>query len=86
MMIIDYTNNNFVLHMYLYILVWGIVLHMLWNLVGWVGIFSTTIAGVSFIICGKLYFRIFFREFVFSSDKDCDAYKEALNAASKKRR
>ena len=31
-------------------------------------IISTIIAGVSFIICGKLYFRIFFREFVFSSD------------------
>ena len=31
-------------------------------------IFSTTIAGVSFMICGKLYFRYFFCEFVFSSD------------------
>ena len=31
-------------------------------------IFSTTIAGLSFIICGKLYFRHFFCEFVFSSD------------------
>ena len=33
-------------------------------------IFSTTIAGVAFIIilCGKLYFRIFFGEFVFSSN------------------
>ena len=25
-----------------------------------VGIFSTTIAGVAYILCGKLYFRIFF--------------------------
>ena len=31
-------------------------------------IISTIIAGVSFIICGKLYFRHLFREFVFSSD------------------
>ena len=31
-------------------------------------IFSTTIAGVSFIICGKLYLQTFFGEFVFSSD------------------
>ena len=31
-------------------------------------IFSTTIAGVVFILSGKLYFRQLFGEFVFSSD------------------
>ena len=31
-------------------------------------IFSTTIAGIAFILCYKLYFRIFFCEFVFSSN------------------
>ena len=31
-------------------------------------IFSTTIAGVSFIICDLVVFQTFFGEFVFSSD------------------
>ena len=31
-------------------------------------IFATTIVGVAFILCAKLYFRHFFEEFVFSSD------------------
>ena len=31
-------------------------------------IFSTTIAGVAFILCGKWYFRFFLGEFVFSPD------------------
>ena len=31
-------------------------------------IFTTTIAEVAFILCGKLYFKHFFGEFVFSSN------------------
>ena len=31
-------------------------------------IFSTTIAGASFIICGKVFFRHFFGEFEFCSE------------------